>query len=461
MRTGVARWRAGLAGVVLLAAATSVTFVVLVPPYESPDEHAHVEYVRQVALHGLPREIPPFGAPERRFVYEWVQPPLYYVLAAPLALAAGASAPTILTPDPSSRLLGGPRWVVYSHERPLDPPELARRLYLLRAFGVLLAALCVIATVLLTRAVSGSDRASLLAGAALALVPQWTAIMSSAANDGLATTLSAWAVLALWPLVAVQTAGWAVTAGLLAGLALSTKLTAACVIPGLLYALWSTQTTRRVQLGAAALAALAMAGGWPFAWNLVAHGDLLASAFKRAALEAGGFTGAAGSVPGPFDPGFWRYVVVMVVEPFWARFGSLGAGLAAGSRGWGVYFALTACVALAIVSGSVASWTAEKRRGPAERSRRQLAQALTVTVACGLLLWLGANVVNPSAMVVHWTPRHVMPLTASLVALGALGAVRAAAWLPRSARHLLGWPLLAVLAGLWLIVVRDVAAAFR
>jgi hypothetical protein len=64
-------------------------------------------------------------------------------------------------------------------------------------------------------------------------------------------------------------------------------------------------------------------------------------------------------------------------------------------------------------------------------------------------------------MVVHWTPRHVMPLTAPLVALGALGAVRGTAWLPRPARLAIGASLLAGLSGLWAIVVRDVLAAFR
>ena len=449
------------AAVGLLTIVTSATFAALVPPYESPDEHAHAEYVRQVAQHGLPREIPAPGAPERRFVYEWVQPPLYYVLAAPLARAVGTSAPTVLAPDPSSRLLGGPRWVIYSHERPLEPREVATRLYLLRAFGVFLAVVGVVATVALTRAVTGSATAAAFAGAALALVPQWTAILASVGNDGLSTTLAALAALSLWPLIAAQSVWPAVLAGVLSGAALSAKLTTACLIPGVAYALWCARPDRRTRLALAALGGVALAGGWPFVANVVLHGDPVATDFKRAALVAGGFTGAATGVPGLLDPGFCHYFVLMVIEPFWARFGSLGAGLAAGSRGWIAYFVLTGVIAVAVAGGVLAAWTGSRASGSEGASQQRLARALVVTVVSGLALWLGANVVNASSMVVHWTPRHVMPLTAPLVALGALGAVRGTAWLPRQLRLLLGVLLLVGLSGLWAIVVRDVVAAFR
>ena len=449
------------AAVGLLTLVTSATFAVLVPPYESPDEHAHAEYVRQVAQHGLPREIPPVGAPERRFVYEWVQPPLYYVLAAPLARAVGTSAPTVLAPDPSSRLSGGPRWVVYSHERPLEPREVATRLYVLRAFGALLAVIGVVATVALTRAVTGSTAAAAFAGASLALVPQWAAILASVGNDGLSTTLAALAALSLWPLLAAPSVGPAAVAGVLSGAALSTKFTTACLVPGLLYALWCAPRLNRARLALAAFGGLALTGGWPFVANVVLHGDPLATSFKRAALVAGGFTGASTGVPGLLDPGFSRYFVVMVIEPFWARFGSLGAGLAAGSRGWNAYFVLTGVIGVAVAGGVLAAWTGNRASGSEGASRQRLARALVVTVLSGLALWLGANVVNASSMVVHWTPRHLMPLTAPLVALGALGAVRGTAWLPRELRLALGVLLLVCLSGLWAIVVRDVVAAFR
>ena len=60
-------------------------------------------------------------------------------------------------------------------------------------------------------------------------------------------------------------------------------------------------------------------------------GDPSAHAFKRAVLEAGGFVPTRG--PMPWTPEFWAQMRVMVFEPFWARFGSLGAGPFPGSRG--------------------------------------------------------------------------------------------------------------------------------
>ena len=222
-------------------------------------------------------------------------------------------------------------------------------------------------------------------------------------------------------------------------------------------------TDRRGRLALAALGGFVIAGGWPFAWNLVTHGDPFASEFKRAALEAHGYGGAAG-VPGVLDPGFWRYFVVMVIEPFWARFGSLGAGLANGSRGWWAYFALTAVIAAAVGAGSAVAWWSRPPSGDISDARNRLARALVVIAAAGLGVWIGANTTNPieyvlgvrATMVVHWTPRHVMPLTAPLVAIGALGAIRATAWLPRQVRVSLGVLLLVGLSGLWAIVVRDV-----
>ena len=93
-------------------------------------------------------------------------------------------------------------------------------------------------------------------------------------------------------------------------------------------------------------------------------GDPQAVAFKKAVLEAGGFVPLTG--PMPWTAEFWTQMRVMVFEPFWARFGSLGAGPFPGSRLWLVYGAASVVIVLGAAVG-VVGWTLagirEIRRG--------------------------------------------------------------------------------------------------
>jgi hypothetical protein len=449
--------------VALLTAVTATTFALLVPPFESPDEAAHAEYVRYVALHGLPRSVPPPGDASRALTYEWVQPPLYYLATAPLAWATDASAPAAPVPDPRSRLTGGTRWTLYLHDGPLSPSWVATRFYLLRGLGVLLTIACVLAVASTTYLQTASSRAALFAGAAVALVPQWTAVMASIGNDGLATTLATLATLAILRLPGHPTVPGAVAAAALTGAALSTKLTTACLVPGLLVAVWQGAGERRGALALWSGVTLVLTGGWPLAWNLFAHGDPWASDFKRAALDAGGFYGPLPPVPRLLDTSFWPYFVERVIEPFWARFGSLGAGLSNDSPWWWAYFGLTGAVAVALLAGGIAAWQPGSAPDDDEHApgRRRLARTLVLIVSIGLALWVGANVVNPASMVVHWTPRHVMPLTAPLVALAAFGAQRLTRRVPPVAKAALGVAVLGLMAAVWVVVVGEVSAAFR
>ena len=447
----------------LLAVLTATTFALLVPPFESPDETAHAEYVRYVALNGLPRSVPPPGGAPRPLNYEWVQPPLYYLAAAPLAWVTDASVPAAPVPDPRSRLTGGTRWTLYLHDGPLSPSSVAARFFLLRGLGILLTVACVLAITSTMYVQTGSSKAALFAGATVALVPQWTAVMASIGNDGLATTLASVATLAILRLQGQPTVPRVMAAAALTGAALATKLTTACLVPGLLFAIWQSSGGRRRALALRGGVTLVLTGGWPLAWNLVAHGDPWASDFKRAALEAGGFSGALPPVPRLLDTSFWPYFVERVIEPFWARFGSLGAGLSNGSPWWWAYFGLTGAVTVALLAGGIAAW----RPGSAlpgdeqDAMRRRLARTLVLIVSVGTALWAGANVVNPATMVVHWTPRHVMPLTAPLVALAAYGAQRLTKRVPAAARAALGVAVLCLLVAAWLVVVGEVSAAFR
>ena len=72
------------------------------------------------------------------------------------------------------------------------------------------------------------------------------------------------------------------------------------------------------------LLGIALAAAWIHVRAWIVFGDPQAVAFKKAILEAGGFVPVTG--PMPWTAEFWAQMRVMVFEPFWARFGSLGAG---------------------------------------------------------------------------------------------------------------------------------------
>jgi 4-amino-4-deoxy-L-arabinose transferase-like glycosyltransferase len=188
-------------------AALAYGYLRLTPAWQNPDEPAHFTYVAFVATtSGLPvlqpgdwdsallerlktGRLQP-GDDINAIRYESWQPPLYYLIAAP----------------------------VYA----LGPPDTA--LYRLRAFDLVLGGV----TLLLGYLVAGEVLAPQLAAAvpmAMAGVPMFTAISASVSADPLANLLAAATSLALlrrWHAIAV---------GLLIGLGLLTKLELAIFLP--------------------------------------------------------------------------------------------------------------------------------------------------------------------------------------------------------------------------------------
>ena len=184
MRQGTRRTEYFLLGMLLLAyLALGTLFAVRTPAWQAPDEPAHVNYVRQLVEGGLPVIAPGdwdqaylsqvVGAefapafPVDGLTYEDWQPPLYYLLQAPVY-----------------RLTGG-------------------SLTAMRLLSVLLGAGVVALAYVVGRAVFDGDIPAALAVAAfVAFLPQHLAILGSVNNDSLAELIIA-AMLALlvvaWP----------------------------------------------------------------------------------------------------------------------------------------------------------------------------------------------------------------------------------------------------------------------
>ena len=143
-----------------------------------------------------------------------------------------------------------------------------------------------------------------------------------------------------------RTAGWGATSllftGVLIGAAYAVKATTIFLVPMAVLAcvLDAADTRGRRQRRTCARRAgralrfavrpvsliglgIALAAGWIHVRAWLVFGDPQAVAFKKAVLEAGGFVPLGG--PMPWTAEFWAHMRVMVFEPFWARFGSLGA----------------------------------------------------------------------------------------------------------------------------------------
>ena len=172
-----------LLGVLLLAyLALGALFAVRTPPWQAPDEPAHYNYVRQLVEGQLPviepgdwdqeylsqvvgAEFAP-AYPVDAITYEDWQPPLYYLLQAPVYALTGGS------------------------------------LTAMRLLSVVLGAGVVALAYVVGRAVFGRVAPALAVAAFVAFLPQHLAILGSVNNDALSELIIA-AILALlvtpWP----------------------------------------------------------------------------------------------------------------------------------------------------------------------------------------------------------------------------------------------------------------------
>jgi hypothetical protein len=122
-----------------------------------------------------------------------------------------------------------------------------------------------------------------------------------------------------------------------------------------------------------------------------------------------------------------------------------------------VYALASLLLVLVPAWGAVAWMRAAWQELRAGRGGRASCTAMAVTVcgvgvALGLAAWVAVNLAPRADMVVHWTPRHILPLTAPAALLVGAGLERvrtAPALVSRVASALVGATLLALgLAGL-------------
>jgi 4-amino-4-deoxy-L-arabinose transferase-like glycosyltransferase len=298
-----------------------------------PGDYPHA-YLEEIKARGFPPDMP--VDPIR---YEFHQPPLYYLLAAPVyALAGGALLP-------------------------------------LRFVSVALGAGIVIAAYAVARRVSPAQP-WIAAGAAafVAFLPQHLATVSQVGNDVLAELLVALALLAAltWVQPGRVWSTWQrLGLGLLLGLILITKTTAYVVLPLVLAVMvwrWLAEkaTGRRIAAdlalvwGVALLMALPWYArnvaiyGWPDALGLIRHDDVVVGQLRTADYLAQNGPGS-----------YVRRLGEFTFKSFWGVFGWLGVFM--DSRAYLVLALITLTALGGLASRALLRWsgTSAKRAAPA------------------------------------------------------------------------------------------------
>ncbi len=283
------------------------------PIWQAPDEPAHYNYIRSLALgQGFPLMEPgdydqayisrltTEGFPPNLSVasleYEDHQPPLYYLLAVPIYRISGGS------------------------------------VLALRLFSLILGGVGVAMIFLILREVY-PDRPGIawFGGGLVAFVPQYLAIMASVNNDALVMAL-----LWLWFLLALRylrgrASPWLL--GLIAGALVLTKTTAYGVLPLTLLVIYLRYRRAGMPFGWAARQLIAMTlpvavlggmwwgrnvvvYGWPDLFGLMRHGDVVVGQPETAQWIA-----QQGLRP------FLRDAIWTLFRSFWGQFGWMGVVL--------------------------------------------------------------------------------------------------------------------------------------
>lgn len=277
----------------------AVSFSVLNPLFESPDEVWHYEYVRWLSEgHGLPEPEDVGHAPWHQ---EGSQPPLYYISAAALTWWIPTdNAPAVIrynphgaigqaaAPDNKNMMAHGP-----AEAWPWRGTSLAA--HAARFYSIMLGGLTVLFTYLISlRAFPARRWSAVLAAAVVAFNPQFIFISAAVNNDNLVTTACA---AGIWVLVVILTSRepdpggrgliqvepttmQVILLGVLAGVAALSKLSGLLLAPFvglvLLLVAWRVGSfVALVRWGLLAGGAFLAVAGWWYVRNWLLFGDPL------------------------------------------------------------------------------------------------------------------------------------------------------------------------------------------
>ncbi len=260
---------------------SSVTYSVVVPLWEAPDELAHFSYVAHLVKNrSLPRQ--QSGVTDASH-----HPPLYYIVAALVSSVADYSNPTGSFRSNPQFVWGqgdghDPNAALHHTDETFPYRGVALAAHLARGVSVAAGAATVVCTYAIARRLAGqSSTLGLLAATFVAFNPQFLFISGSINPDSMVAMIS---TIALWQLLRtferpMRWEGWALT-GLLCGFAVLTKSSAVIItaMTGLMLILsaYLHRSWRMLWQGVPAFgAAFVVISGWWFARNWILYGDPL------------------------------------------------------------------------------------------------------------------------------------------------------------------------------------------
>ena len=388
----------------------AVTYSLVVPAWEAPDENLHYDYARHLLLH---RELP-VQAPQTDGPSEAHQPPLYYMTAALIAWPAdiggerGAFRPNptfigSLTGSDVNRALHGTAETFPYREQALA-------LHLMRLASIAMGAL----TVFLVLKIGWElfpprPEIGVLGAGLVAFNPQFLFISSSINNDNLlmlAATGAWWQLLraireegrwrqwlfvGLWLAAAVL----AKPSGLVIGLVVALALAAVSLREGSFRLL--------LKGGAAVVVPVLVLSGWWFLRNQLLYGDPLGwSAFSqiyRAVFRT--------------EPLAWADIVDFFTtqfDSFWGVFGWTTVR----APGW--FYLIVRLLALAGAAGLAKMWLDRRRRLSAGQRISLSVLVLAIVAFEAYLLWAIGRFNDT-----WYQGRYLFPVIAPAMSLLALG----------------------------------------
>lgn len=320
-----ALWRThGAIGLILFAfIGLGVTYSLLTPVFEAPDEIQHYFYVRYLADE---RALPVLTIPEEEpFQQEGSQPPLYYLLGALATFWIDTDdVPSLLNPNPYANVgiplaLGNKNVIIHTPQEAFPFRGAILAIHLVRFLSVLLGALTVLSTYLLAREISPKDKALALGTASInAFIPQFLFISGAVNNDAAVTAASSIVLLLIVRLMKAEP-NWKgyLRLGFALGLAALTKLSGlgliAVALAGLLIVAVKHRSPRvLIEGGAIILLSGLLIAGWWYLRNWSLYGDPTALNMHLAIM---------GTRERPLTLSRFLYEMRGFKTSFWALFG--------------------------------------------------------------------------------------------------------------------------------------------
>jgi len=272
-------------GLILIAfIALGLTYNVINPIFEAPDEVQHFYYVKHIADgNGLPVQ-----GEEGQFTWEQEgsQPPLYYLLGAALIAGVDTSdAEQVIWYNPQANL-GTPHYpgnknrIVHTDREEFPYHDTTQAVHILRFFSLVLGAGTVLFTYLIGLEVIRRRGLALLAAMFVAFNPQFVFISSAVSNDSLVIFFS---TVALWLLIRLlasqKPTRLVIPLGIILGLAALSKLSGLAllsltvIVLGLIW--WRRRSWNEVfKIGGVICLFWIAVAGWWYARNWILYHDL-------------------------------------------------------------------------------------------------------------------------------------------------------------------------------------------